>query len=115
MRYDLDEIFELARKTAELSPCKFQVACILVDQKGNIVSTGYNHHSSGPKMGQRTVHAEMDALKGMSKTAGNLTAFIYRNNGNPINPCSSCRALLNAYHIRAVYCMNMGDWVKEIE
>ena len=115
-KYDLDEIFEVAKKTAEKSPCRFKVSCILVDNRGRIVSRGYNHNAiNGTKMGRFTVHAEADAIigKGIKKNAGNLVAFIYRFNSNPINCCPSCMALLKAYNVKTIYCMNIDGWYLE--
>jgi pyrimidine deaminase RibD-like protein len=58
MQIDLDEVFEVAHKTAMKSPCRFKVSCILVDKRGRLVAKGHNHWSTGNKMGRRTVHVE---------------------------------------------------------
>lgn len=112
MKVDLDLVMMTAKKTAEKSPCRFKVSCILVDRKGNIVATGYNHHSINSKrMGRWTVHAEVDALNKVRKPSNNLIAFIYRLRSKKINPCESCSTLLKSYGINTVYCTNEDNWV----
>ncbi len=114
MKVDLEELEDVARMTAEKSTCRYKVACLLVDNKGKIVATGYNHRIRGKRLGKWSCHAEMDALNKVMKPSPNLTAFIYRMNSNPINPCKACQAVLKAYRVRAVYCMSGIDgWIKE--
>jgi deoxycytidylate deaminase len=114
MKYDLDAIMKIAEQEAMKSDCKYKVSCILVDDRGNVVATGYNHHSlNGKKNGQPTVHAEVDAIsKGIMKPSRNLTAFVYRLNGRKIHPCDPCAKLLHSYGIRTVFCTNDDFWVK---
>lgn len=100
----ISEIMQIAERVARKSTCRYKVSCVLVDDNGEVVATGYNHHSSsGRKMGKPTVHAEMDALSKVRKPSTNLTAFIFRKNGRIITPCESCKALLEAYGIKAVW------------
>jgi deoxycytidylate deaminase len=94
----------------------FKVSCILIDKKGKIVATGFNHHAkTGRKMGNPTIHAEVDALSKVKKPSDKLIAFIYRKNARKINPCESCAKLLKAYGIKTVYCSNNTIWELEGE
>jgi deoxycytidylate deaminase len=104
---DIMKLLKVAIATSNKSDCKHRVACILVDDRGRIVATGYNHHSvTSKRLNQHTIHAESDALSKVKKDAGNLTAFLYRHNNNPIHPCSCCMVLLNAYGIKDVISMH---------
>lgn len=114
MKYDLDEIMTVAVKTASKSPCKYKISCILVDDNGKIVATGFNHFSiNSRKMGKPTVHAEADALNKVMKPSNNITAFIYRKNSRNINPCPACRSLLKAYGVKRVFCTSDMGWLTE--
>lgn len=114
MKVDLNKIFECAIKTANKSRCRFKVSCILVDKKGKIVATGFNHRiNNGRNMGRPTIHAEVDALNKVKKPSNNLIAFIYRKNARKINPCESCAKLLKSYGIKTVYCSNENQWLLE--
>lgn len=116
MKVDLDEVMAIAHKTALKSPCRYKVSCLLIDRKGNIVATGYNHRAlNGNRMGRHTIHAEVDAIsKGITKPAPNLTAFIYRaHSGNRITPCSACSSLLKAYGINRIYYTWDGSWKED--
>ena len=116
MRVDLDEILEIAIKTADKSPCRFKVACVLVDNRGRVVATGFNRYShNGKKMGKNTVHAEVEAISKVRKPSNNLTAFIYRKNGRDIDPCESCSIVLKAYGINKVYCVHDRTWMKSTD
>lgn len=113
MKYDLEDIITVAKKTSDKSPCKYKVSCVLVDNRGNIVATGYNHYSNARKMGKWTVHAEVDALNKVRKPSYNLVAFIYRRNSRKINPCEACGKILASYGIKTVYCTNEDSWMLE--
>lgn len=116
MKVNLNEIMKCAIKTANKSKCRFKVSCVLVDKKGKIIATGFNHHAkNGRNMGMPTVHAEVDALNKVKKPSNNLIAFIYRKNARKINPCESCSQLLRAYGIKTIYCSNETIWLLEGE
>ena len=107
MKHDLNLLFEVAKNTSKKSPCKHKVVCILVDDRDNIVSIGYNHFSSRSKiLGKNTIHAECDAVSKVRKPSTNLTAFLYRHNNNPIHSCNCCAILLKAYGIKEVISMH---------
>ena len=112
VRFDLEKIMNIARQTADKSPCKYKVSCVLCDNKGNIIATGYNHPSTrSGRLGKWTVHAEIDALsKGIRKPSNNLIAFIFRKHGRIIHPCDTCKALLKAYGINHIYHTNDATW-----
>jgi pyrimidine deaminase RibD-like protein len=64
MKFDVEEILDLARKTAAKSTMRFKVSCILIDNKGKVVATGFNHRAYGGKrLGNHSVHAEVCAIK----------------------------------------------------
>lgn len=101
---NLDNILQKAKKVAGKSPCRFQIACILVDNDGDIVACGYNHRGkSHYTCGHWTTHAEANACKKVRKQSGNLKAVLFRHRGNPIHPCKSCKELLKSYNIREVW------------
>lgn len=107
MTRNIIHILGLAEKIANKSDMKHKVACILVDDNGDVVATGYNHHSAyKTRWGRRTVHAEMDALSKVRKPSFNLTMFLYRHNNNPIHPCDCCSVLIEAYGIKEVVCLH---------
>lgn len=110
MSATIQEILELAKRTADKSDVKHKVACILVDDRGNVVTTGYNHHSSrSNRLGRNTIHAECDALSKVRKPSNNLTMFLYRHNNNPIHPCPCCSTLIKAYGIKEVISFHTID------
>ncbi len=113
--FDLIKILHLAHKTAMKSDCKYKVSCILTDNRGKIISTGYNHYSfNGNKLGKYTVHAEMDAiLQKIHKPSKNLIAFIYRKNSRIITPCDACSKLLSTYGIKTIWFTNGTGWERE--
>ena len=101
------ELMNIAIATSNKSDCKHRVACLLVDERGRIVATGYNHHSeTSKKLNLHTVHAECDALSKVKKDAGNLTCFLYRHNNNPIHACPCCLVLLKAYGVKKIISMH---------
>ncbi len=119
MQVDLDHIFKVAKEAAERSQCRYNVSCVLVDKRGDVVSIGINHWSSNrPKMGRRTVHAELDAIRGIKKMKeSNLYAFIYRCGAGGatrnINCCDACKSLLRAYGIEKIFYMTENEeWVR---
>ncbi len=104
MSKNIIELLQLAERVAQKSDVRYKIACLLVDENGEVVATGYNHHSEYPKkMGRMTVHAELDALSKVRKPSKNLTMFLYRNNNNPIHPCPCCSVLIKAYEIKNVF------------
>jgi len=117
MKIDIEHIMDIARKTATKSTMKYKVSCVLVDRRGRVVATGYNHRcTNGRCMGNHSVHAEADALSKVKKIpdGSNLTAFIYRMNSKAIDPCSACEKLLKAYGIENVFCTHETH-IKKIE
>lgn len=98
-----ENFIEQAVKVANKSPCNFKISCLLIDNRGKVVATGYNHHSNRRIAGQPTVHAEVDALSKVRKPSSNLVAFIYRKNGRIVTPCHSCFKILKAYGIIEVW------------
>jgi cytidine deaminase len=116
MKIDLDEIIEVARKTALKSTMRYKISCVLVDKKGNVVATGYNHRSNGSKrMGNNSIHAEVCAINSikLKKPSNNIVAFIYREHGNRISPCHSCSELLKSYGITTIFCTDYTQIIRE--
>jgi len=110
MTISFNELIKLAELVADKSDVKHKVACILIDEKGDIVATGYNHHSYNSKrLGKRTIHAEMDALSKVRKPSKNLTMLLYRDKNKPINPCACCTVLIKAYGIKKVISLHTLD------
>lgn len=113
MTISFNEMLKIADLIASKSDVKnHKVACILIDENGDIVTTGYNHYSNGSKrLGRRTVHAEMDALSKVRKPSKNLSMILYRNHNRPIHPCACCSTLIKAYSIKKVISLYTMDEV----
>ena len=101
-------LLDMARKVADRSPCRFQVACILCDHRGRVVASGHNRFITERGDGRPTIHAEDVALRRVMKPSYNLEAFIYRDGGKPIHPCPKCTDMLKSYGVQSVW-HTMGD------
>ena len=53
---------ELAKDIAERSPCCVQVGAVLSDNKGRIISWGWNHYDVNGSDRSTTIHAEEHAI-----------------------------------------------------
>ncbi len=90
----MDNIWKIAVKIAESSNCeKRHVACIIVDDNGTMVSTGYNWHEDGVcdcDTTKTAVHAEINAINDIpeDKRSDRLYAYITHK------PCDRCESLL---------------------
>ena len=99
MRIHKDEMFfRVALALAARASCQVrQVGCVIVDEEGQIVSTGYNGRASGVancedqacRNGCEGVHAEVNALL----RAGNRGCILYVT----CAPCWHCiKAIINS-------------------
>ena len=100
---DMDTLIMKAAKVASRSPAHVKVAFLLIDRRGRVVATGYNHFGMGRgRMGHPMVHAEVAALNKIRKPSTNLWGLLYRRHQKLITPCESCQKLLTAYGIKTV-------------
>ena len=119
MRMSRDEWgLRLAEATAQRGTClRRQVGCVLVDERGRVLSTGYNGVASGEPhcdeispclgagfhSGERldlcvATHAEQNALIQCRDTDAILTCYV------TVSPCISCvKLLMNTGCLRIVF------------
>lgn len=104
---------ELAIDLLPRSICTVQVAAVITDAGGNILSWGWNH--SGPKgLGQ---HAEHHAI--IRSNRNRLWyGFIYvagQYKRGPLvtaKPCEHCQTMIDNYHMDVLYRDKGGKWRK---
>jgi len=100
---DIERLLKRAAKIADRSDAHVKVAFLLIDKRGRVVASGYNHFSIGRgRLGHPMVHAEAHALNKIRKPSTNLWGLLYRRHGKLITPCESCQKLLTAYGIKTV-------------
>ena len=82
-------------KTAQKSPCRYQVAAAALDKKGRVVAMGFNKPRLFKKGGG--IHAEIDALRKSSPQISMLVLYRVGRSGHalPIHPCPACYRLLS--------------------
>lgn len=98
--------FHMGAKAAENSPLKWKYGCI-IEKRGEVIATGYNHYNLTPFSGIYATHAEVDALnncrnKNMLKGANMYIIRINNKSGGPRGkytvlsgkPCTECEIKL---------------------
>lgn len=86
------KLSKLATDIAAKSPCnKRKVGAVIVDIKGNVLSTGYNYEPSGSKCEcsdgstkKSVIHAEVAALNNLSKADKAFEIYVTHE------PCTNC-------------------------
>ena len=106
----IDVMLEL-KEVAKMSNMRCKHAAAVVDSKGNILKTGFNHyicnHTASRKFRSNfSIHAEKDVLmKCNIKDLAGCDLYIIRSGcDNPINtefkysaPCKQCETLINTF------------------
>lgn len=97
---------------------RYKVGAILV-KSGKAISHGANSYKTHPKMGIKTLHAEIQALIGVQyKDLRGSTVFVARLNKSGqlgmARPCSTCHHILKEYGIRDVYYTNQQGLTEKI-
>jgi deoxycytidylate deaminase len=109
----------IGAKIAENSPLKWKYGCVIVN-RGQVISTGYNHYKIGPFSGIYATHAEVDALnncrnKNKLKGANMYITRINNKIGGPRceytvlsgKPCDEChiklKKMIKKYGLNNVY------------
>jgi tRNA(Arg) A34 adenosine deaminase TadA len=102
-----DAILKLAKSKALQSRCRYKVAAIGFNRKGDVVTTAVNKPLFASHHGGQ--HAEMEVLR---KKKGVTSIVICRVNKSgdllPIDPCSKCFGVCNKlgikiYSLRSTY------------
>jgi tRNA(Arg) A34 adenosine deaminase TadA len=100
----LDPAWELAFEQAWRSWCagSMAIGAAIVDQQGDVVSTGRNRvlegAGSGPVAGALIAHAEMDAFASLGHRLGDKLSLY-----TTVSPCLMCTATAIALRIGAVH------------
>lgn len=108
---DFINYMEIAEVVSSRSPMTFNMGAVLVDRKGNVVSSGFNSYRTHPKYGTqktpyRYMHAEgsciYNAVKKGKKTEG-CSIFVFRKNWRLARPCAHCMELIREAGIQNIY------------
>lgn len=107
----------LFKATKRSTHRRHQTGCVIVDKKGDILSTGCSHASSLRMSELHSIHAEIHALgRGRYENLQGATAFICtmaRKSGNIVYsaPCMTCAiALRSAGILNVVYSNKIGGF-----
>lgn len=94
----IDHIKRACRKAMQ-SPCRYRVAAMGFNSKGDLIGVSYNYPThSGVKV---SMHAEM-ALIHKYRNIHSIVIVRIGRSGNllPIDPCSNCLRVLNKLGIK---------------
>lgn len=93
-------IYSLAIKKASQSSCRYKVAAIGFNHKGDLIGSAVNQHRLN-KLGC-SIHAEIALIKKYGRQLN--TIVICRTNRRgavlPIHPCSTCSKIASKYEIK---------------
>jgi deoxycytidylate deaminase len=112
----------LIKATKRSTHKRHQTGCVIVDKKGEILSTGCSHSSSFRMNELHSIHAEIHALGlGRHKNLNGATAYvctIARKSGNKTYsaPCLTCAIALKSAGIEEVVFSvgGMDDWCEHL-
>jgi cytidine deaminase len=98
---------------------RYKVGAILVNS-GKVISEGANSYKTHPKMGVKTLHAEIQALIGVRyKDLVGSTVYVARLNKNHklgmARPCETCRHILKEYGIKRCFFTNQLGLVERLD
>jgi deoxycytidylate deaminase len=104
-------IQKLAEKLALRSTMRYHLSAIIFNNKGHIISIGYNKWLlSGyreTKPYKSSIHAEMDALIGCSRQElKGSSIYVFRSNYRMARPCNSCMSVIIAAGIKNIFYSN---------
>jgi deoxycytidylate deaminase len=115
-----DRYLNLAIKVARQGIHKrYRVGAVLVLSQ-NVISVGANSFKTHPKMGFRTLHAEISALIGVRyKNINHSSIYVARLNSQGIvgmaKPCTTCQTILKEYGVHEVYYTNRDGKLEKIK
>ena len=100
-----EQAFEAARRVAERNrEVSISVSAVLFDRSGKVVAIGRNKRLAGRgRLGQHTIHAEVDVVSRVRKPSSNLTLVLYRRGAKVITPCSGCSKVLRSYGVSVCF------------
>lgn len=89
------QALEVAKNKAAHTPCKYSVASIALDSRGNVIDTARNTPRFGKKGG--SVHSEQALMKKHGKRIKSIIIFRVTKGGKikPMDPCSVCATKAN--------------------
>ena len=92
----MSNIFDTALKIAKTSNClKRHVGCIIVNDNGTMIATGYNWHEDGIcdcDTTKTATHAEIMAVNNIPEELRNTRMYAYITH----KPCDRCQSILDA-------------------
>ena len=98
-----------AKNKARQSPCKYKIAALGFNRRGELVSSATNSLRFSRKGGG--VHAEVQVMRN-AKQKGIKTILICRVNPNglilPIEPCEHCAKLAEKLGIKIISVLEVG-------
>ena len=103
----MTDLIKKARKKSKKNPCKYKVAAICYDKRNNLLGIAYNVPRFEHKGGG--THAEMMALQKWGVTIKRMTLIRFGNGGDllPIEPCKSCKRVLDKLGVKVTH--HKGD------
>lgn len=95
----MDHVNRLKKKSAD-SPCRFRVAAVAFDKRGDVLGYATNKPKFNRKGGG--VHAEELVITKYGKKVASILICRTGKRGAilPIEPCEKCRALADKYNIK---------------
>lgn len=94
--FNMLNLIERARRKAKCTPCKYKVAAIGFDARGNHIATVTNKPRFSRPGG--SIHAEMNLMSNYRVK----TIHILRSNGKRIDPCPACAAKAEELGIKII-------------
>lgn len=102
--------FWRAYDLAMMSTERQKHGCIIVSNR-RVLGVGVNTFRNNPRTTSQTdglsTHAEVNALRQLSRTRSSLTAYVVRvnNDGNVMNscPCDNCQIWLADWNVKKVF------------
>lgn len=112
------KFFELAKQLSEKSTYCHKLGAV-VTKKGRILGVGFNTNKTHTRANTpyKTVHAEFDAIQGVSRNdLINSIMYVFREHrsGAPAlsKPCKCCELMLRTFGIKTVYYTSNGGYNK---
>lgn len=106
----LDQLVALAKREAQKSPMLMNHGCVIINDRGEILSTSFNQHRRKPIAGRRrdSYHAEISACRKVPRhlLPGSTLVIIRINRQGlllPSSPCEKCTPYLHKMQIKRVY------------
>lgn len=95
------------------STCSIQVASVITDHKGHIISWGWNnqHHTGYGICAER--HAILRSNRDRLRYGTIYVAGKYRDRNKLVNskPCPLCQEQIKKYQMQIIYRNKQGEWM----